>query len=126
MREFCERLYCAYAPGDALAVGADGRIAFTARVTDHGRMSEHRAEFDGVRGFARRRDAPSEREPGDPLELSVIEIERDEPGAEWRVWLNPWYVEEVEFRCARITLDGLEVTGAGRWLQDELPDRSAV
>lgn len=61
-------------------------------------------------------------EPGDRLELSVIELEHEPDG--WRVWLNPWYIEEIEFRCDRITLDGAEVVGSGRWLQDDLPRAS--
>ena len=60
----------------------------------------------------------------DRLELSVIEVERLLSG--WRVWLNPWYLHEIEFRCADISLDDAEVSGTGRWLQDELPARRTV
>ena len=124
MREFCETVYCAYAAGDALTVDAGGQIVFGASVTNGDRTDIHRVAFEGVRDFTRRRDVPREPEPGDRTELSVIELAREPAG--WRVWLNPWYVEEVEFCCARITLDGREVTGEGRWFQDDLPRGSAV
>ena len=123
MRGFCETLYCAYVPPDAFAIGSDGRIAFVARVTHAGQTAEHHVEFSGVRDFVRRPDLAAGRQPGDEIELSVIEIVHGP--SDWRVWLNPWYLEEVEFHCARILLDGAEVVGEGRWLQDELPTRSA-
>ena len=120
-RAFCETLYCAFAPLDALDVdpGTDG-IAFTATETSGGRATEYRVEFHGVRALTRKDLSDlAPREPGDRLELSAIELEREAEG--WRVWLNPWYIEEIEFRCDRITLDGGEVIGSGRWLQDDLP-----
>jgi hypothetical protein len=123
MRMLCETLYCAYVPSDAFAVGSDDRIAFVARVTEAGQTAEHHVEFNGVHDLVRRHGLAAASEPGDQLELSVIETEHGP--SDWRVWLNPWYLEEVEFRCARILLDGAEVVGEGRWLQDELPTRSA-
>ena len=124
MREFCETLYCAFAPLDAFSISADGRIQFFAQVTSGGVQSEHRAEFIGVRGLSRHRDAPYQLQDGDVLELSVVELERE--AGKWRVWFNPWYLEEIQFHCERIFLDGLEVTGTGRWLHDELPRRGAL
>jgi hypothetical protein len=124
MREFCEAVYCAYVSADGLTVGADGRIAFGASVSDGGRTTIHRVAFEGVSDLSRRCDHPSKSEQGDRMELSVIEVERKPVG--WRVWLSLWYVEEVEFHCGGITLDGRAVTGEGRWLQDDLPRRSAV
>jgi len=123
MRAFCERLYCAHVPPDAFTIGPDGRMAFVALATDSGQTTEHHVEFSAVHDFVRPREVRARSEPGDRLELSVIEIEHGP--SNWRVWLNPWYLEEVEFRCTRILLDGAEIIGEGRWLQDELPTRSA-
>ncbi|HXE60296.1 MAG TPA: hypothetical protein VN607_06295 [Gemmatimonadaceae bacterium] len=119
IRAFCEALYCAYTPLDAFAVSATGDIKFAARATNVGAQSVHSVEFIGVRELSRNRARPSQLGEGDALELSVIEIEREAAG--WRVWFNPWYIEEIEFHCARILLDGFEVTRTGRWLQDDLP-----
>jgi hypothetical protein len=119
-RRFCEALYCAYAPVDAFASAASGRIAFTAHVTDRGRETAYRVEFTGVRAFTRKPDPTPESDEGDRLELSVLELERE--AHNWRIWFNPWYLEEIEFRCDGISLDGAPVTGTGRWLQDSLPD----
>ena len=124
MRDFCETLYCAYAPVDAFVVGDDRAIRFVATVTDAGRTAEYHVAFEGVREFTRGGERAVTWEPGDRLELSVIELEREANG--WRAWFNPWYLEEIEFRCARITLDGRAVTGDGRWLQDWLPSQRAV
>jgi len=122
IRQFCEALYCGYTAADALTPDAAGRIEFVAEVTDGAVTAARRARFDGVRGLTRRSERPRAPEPGDRLELSVIEVEREAAG--WRVWLNPWYLEEIEFRCDAITLDGDEVAGTERWLQDELPRRA--
>lgn len=122
MRAFCETLYCAYAPSDALAVGIDDRIAFVGSATDAGGTSQHRVVFDAVRDLTWHRETPTPNRPAGQIEFSVIELERELDG--WRVWLNPWYVEEVEFRCTTITLDGAQVTGEGRWLQDDLRGRA--
>jgi hypothetical protein len=124
MRDFCEALYCALAPLDAFSLGAEDCISFVATATDQGATSEYHVQFQGVRQVSRERQTLAKSEPGDRIELSVIELEREVDG--WRVWFNPWYLEEIEFRCTRIALDDREVTGVGRWLQDELPDQSAV
>jgi hypothetical protein len=109
-------------PADALDIDqALHRIAFEARVTERGLTRVHRVVFEGVREFTR--EDSSSYESGDLLELSVIELEREDGG--WRVWLNPWYVQQIEFRCDRIQLDHVEVIGSGRWLQDDLPSRPA-
>jgi hypothetical protein len=118
IEDFCVALYCAYTRPDALNPDAAGRIAFTARVGE----SSFRAEFEGVREYAHNKGGQP-LEPQDQLELSVVELE-GEPGA-WRVWFNPWYVQEMEFRCSRILLNGAEVVGRGRHPQDDLPKRPA-
>jgi len=123
-RAFCEALYCASAPGDAFASAATGRIAFTAHVTDRGREIAHHVEFMGVRAFTRKRNHTPASDAGDRVELSVIELEREAHG--WRIWFNPWYLEEIEFWCERIRLDGAPVAGTGRWLQDSLPGPRVV
>jgi hypothetical protein len=124
MREFCETVYCAMAAGDIFAPGSEGRLSCVATTTEHGRSTEHRVVFEAVQGLTRRAHAPRQPELGDRIEFSVVALERTSDG--WRVWLNPWYVEEIEFRCTGIQLDGRDVIGEGRWLQDELPSRSAV
>jgi hypothetical protein len=106
---------------DAFTVSATGEIKFSARATDVGVQSVHSVEFIGVREFVRNRAVPAQFGDGDALELSVVELEREAAG--WRAWFNPWYIEEIEFHCERIFLDGFEVAGTGRWLQDELPAR---
>ena len=123
-RTFCETLYCAFTAVDAFAMAPNGRMTLGAHTVEHGNSSLHQVEFIGVRGLRRERDrGVREAQPGDALELSVIELERESEG--WRVWFNPWYVEEIEFHCDRIILDGVEVKGTGRWLQDDLPKRPA-
>ena len=123
VRQFCESLYCAMTPIDAFSAAASGNIHFIARLTANGRESVHSVEFNGVRDFTRQRDTECEPEAGDRLELSVVELERG--GSGWKVWFNPWYVEEIEFRCERIFLDAIEVTESGRSLQDSLPEAAA-
>ena len=123
-RLFCESIYCAYVPMDALEPDRQtGRIAFDAEVADNGLTMLHRVAFDGVRGLTRKSSRHRVPEAGDRLELSVIELEREADG--WRVWLNPWYLDEIEFHCDGIHLDASEVVGTGRWLQDTLPSRPA-
>ncbi len=124
IREFCEALYCAYAPLDAFTVSATGEMQFSARATDAGVQVVHRVAFIGVRDLTRNRAVPEQPGVRDTLELSVVELEREAAG--WRAWFNPFYVEEIEFHCERIFLDGFEVIGTGRWLQDELPARGTV
>ena len=124
-RTFCESIYCGFAPLDAFDVDpAARRIAFEARVTYQGQTSVHRVAFEGVHNLTRKDpDDVVPREPGDRLELSVVEVEREAGG--WRVWFDPWYLEQIEFRCDRIQLDDADVVGSGRWLQDDLPSRAA-
>jgi hypothetical protein len=69
-RAFCEALYCAYAPVNAFASAASGRIAFTAHVTDRGHETAHQVEFTGVRAFTRKPDLTPESNKGDRLVLS--------------------------------------------------------
>ena len=122
-RQFCETLYCALAPLAEFRVGADRVLALTASVTDADATTEHYVRFTDVEHltFTPRADSPLMSD--DLVEFSAIEVERE--GAGWRVWLNPWYSREVEFRCASIMLDRAEFVGTGRWLQDELPAQSA-
>lgn len=128
---FCEALYCSCAAWEAFSDAPSGRIEFTAFTTDCGVHAFYRVQFVGVRDFRWRREGeparastPPRDVPDDRLELSDIDLERDGDG--WRFWCDPWYVHEVEFRCAAIYLNGAEVTGTGRWLQDGLPERPPV
>ena len=127
-RDFCAAVYCAIAGHDAFPATAQPRIAFTAQTTVNGTNSVYWIEFTGVSSLRwspplEPGDAPYP--PGDRVELSVIEIEGG-PGS-WRVWLNPWYTKEIEFQCAAIRLNGADVTGHGRFFQDDLPEsRPAV
>ena len=122
LRQFCETLYCAYTSGEAFIPDATGTIAFQARLTSNGLGSEHKVVFEGVTDLATSREV---RRPDDgeqyQLELSVIEVEREPTG--WRIWVNPWYVEEIEFHCRNARLDDADLVGEGRWLQDELPGK---
>ena len=123
IRDFCEAVYCGMTAVDAFVPRADGSIAFTASITERGQTTARDVQFLRVEGLTRRGDRP-EYESGDQLELSAVEVERETQG--WRVWVNPWYMEEIEFRCQEIILDGQAVIGAGRWLQDDLPERRSV
>jgi hypothetical protein len=118
-RRFCELLYCAIVPIDAFFGADSGHIRFTARSTEKGRDATYSAEFTGVRDFTRKQDTECEPEPGDLLELSVVELEP--VGSVWRVWFNAWYVEQIEFQCEQIFIDDVEVSKSGRWLQDTPP-----
>jgi hypothetical protein len=118
-RQFCERLYCAIVPIDAFFGADSGHIRFTARSTENGRDATYSVEFTGVRDFSWKQDSECEPEPGDVLELSVIELER--VGSDWRVWVDAWYVEQIEFQCEQIFIDEIEVAGSGRWVQDTPP-----
>ena len=124
IEDFCIALYCGYTRPDALKPDATGRIAFTAHVVENDREDHFRAEFERVREYSDRTNSGHQLGPEDRLELSVVELE-GEPGA-WRVWFNPWYLHEIEFRCSRILLNGAQITGRGRHLQDELAKRSPV
>ena len=124
-RAFCEIIYCGYTRWNAFTLDEpSGRIEFDAVVTDRGGEKTYKVAFDGVRllpdDSLHLREAQG---PDDRLELSVIEIEREAAG--WRLWFNPWYLHEIQFHCDRVHLDGVEVVGGGRWLQDDLPSRTA-
>jgi len=122
IEDFCIALYCAFARPDAFEPDDAQRIAFTARALDQGREDHFRAEFDQVREYSTRHEARP-LGTGDQLEISAIEVS-GKPGS-WRVWINPFYMHEIEFGCSRILLNGAEVTGSGRHLQDDLPRRVA-
>jgi hypothetical protein len=124
IEDFCIALYCAYARFSSVAPDAAGRIAFTARTLDSDREEYYRVECAGVRDFAFRSEVKDATwGPQDALELSVVALE-GAPGS-WRVWLNPFYLHEIEFSCRQIHLNGAEVVGRGKHLQDELPTRAA-
>lgn len=118
-RQFCEAVYCAFAPTDAFEQTADNRFVFSTEAISADTLSRHGLVFVDVRDFTRKPPLPEPADPGDRVELSVIELEREPPG--WRVWFNLWYITEIEFRCQQIFLDGAQVRGEGRWLQDDLP-----
>ena len=122
IQDFCAALYCAHASYDALPVETQDRIGFTVRTIHAGEPALLHVEFDGVSQLKWKPEQPPSQRPfapGDHVELSVIEVEREPRG--WRVWLNPWYTREVEFHCSSMRLNGAEVVGQGSWLQDELP-----
>lgn len=121
LREFCERIYCGFCQQDAFEVDpATGDITFEVQIVSAHRESRHRVQFTSVHELTRNIPAgAAANQPGDKIELSVIELEREPRG--WRVWFNPWYLSEIEFHCGAIHLDGAEVTGTGGWLQDDLP-----
>jgi hypothetical protein len=76
--------------------------------------------FEGVTDLSTRRETPRpDEDKEDRLELSVIEVERE--ATAWRICVNPYYIEEIEFRCRTAWLDGAALVGEGRWLQDSLP-----
>jgi hypothetical protein len=122
--DFCIAVYCAYTTHQGLVPDGTGRIALTARTVHDDAEDRFEIEFVGVRDYAYTRDpGVSAVGPADLIELSVIELER--AGPDWKVWFNPWYLHEFSFRCSRIRINGAEVVGSGRWLQDELPTRRA-
>jgi hypothetical protein len=118
--DFCRAIYCALTTWNRLEIDSTGAINLTATVTDAGRITSLQVAFEGVTNVTRRSDRPGNEPNGiDQLEFSVVELE-GEPG-KWRFWSNPYYVHEIEFDCVEIRLNGNQVVGAGRWLQDELP-----
>ena len=123
IRAFCEALYCTLTRWEAFVLDSEQRISFTA--LDGVRV--YRVEFPEVRDFRWQEEheppqdrTPARRFPDDRLELSDVELEREADG--WRFWCDPWYSRSIEFRCAAIRLNGIPVSGTGKWLQDELPD----
>jgi len=124
IEDFCIALYCAYTRFDSMAPDPLGRIAFTTRTLDTDREEYCRVECAGVRDFAVRSESGDAAwGPEDRLELSVVEVE-GAPGS-WRVWFNPFYQHEIEFRCRQLRLNGADVVGRGKHIQDELPSRAA-
>jgi hypothetical protein len=124
IEDFCVALYCAHARLDALTPDAEGTIRFTARTLDGDHEEYWRVQCMQVQDFGTRSDAGATSwELEDRLELSAVELE-GAPG-NWRVWFNPFYLHEIEIRCRRLYLNGAEVVGRGRHLQDELPTRQA-
>ena len=121
LREFCERIYCAYLPATALMLGDDGDLAFDAVVTDHGERTDYQIKFRGVTGFKNSREKSYESE--DLIELSIIELERAPNG--WRVFFAPFAAYEIRFACVEIFLNGMRVEGEGTWTQDWLPPSNA-
>ncbi|MGH8335696.1 MAG: hypothetical protein ACRETL_02460, partial [Gammaproteobacteria bacterium] len=73
IRDFCEAIYCGLVPGDAFSIRSDGEIACDVHVTKFARERTYSVRFGDVRGLERT-GRPSI--AGDPLELSVIEVER--------------------------------------------------
>jgi hypothetical protein len=124
IEDFCIALYCAYTRFNAVAPDAAGNLTFTARTLDGDRDEFYRVEFTGVQDFSFRSEAPDPKwGPQDKLELSAVELE-GAPGS-WRVWFNRFYQHEIEFRCRQLRVNGAEVVGRGKHLQDELPARAA-
>ena len=126
-QDFCAAVYCALASHDAFPVVAQPRIAFTAQTTVRGVTREYGIEFLGVSSLRWAPPLPPGEAPypaGDKIELSVIEL-TGRPGA-WRVWSNPWYTREIELECATVRLNGADVTGQGRFFQDDLPKSEPV
>jgi hypothetical protein len=117
--DFCSALYCAYVNGREFRSTTAGQIQFTARILDAGVEEYYLVECDGVRDLVRQSESPDPRRPEDRTELSVVELE-GEP-RNWRLWFNPWYLEQIEFRCDTIRINGSEVRGKGHRLQDALP-----
>jgi hypothetical protein len=122
IQAFCEALYCTLTRWEAFVPDDARRICFTA--LDGVRL--YRVEFIGVRDFRWQEEheppqeqAMARRFADDRLELSDVELERETDG--WRFWCDPWYCRTIEFRCAAIRLNGVAVSGTGKWLQDELP-----
>ena len=125
IEDFCIALYCASTRFDTLAPDAVGTITFTARALDTDREDYYRVQCIGVRDFSVRSEAKGVRwAPDDRLELSVVELE-GAPGS-WRVWFNPFYLHQIEFWCRQLRVNGAEVVGRGKHLQDALPARAAV
>jgi hypothetical protein len=123
IQAFCEALYCTLTRWEAFVPDDARCIRFTA-LDD---VRPYRVEFIEVRDFRWQEghEPPQERAmprplPDDRLELSDVELEREADG--WRFWCDPWYQRTIEFRCAAVRLNGVTVSGTGRWLQDGLPD----
>ena len=120
IEDFCAAIYCGFTDVDAFKPRADGEIAFTAEVTNARRKAFYRVEFGGVSDYRFASGSKHElHSPEDRLELTVVEID-GHPGA-WRAWFNPWSLYEYEFCAEWIRINGAEVVGTGRHLQDWLP-----
>jgi hypothetical protein len=126
IQAFCEALYCTLTRWEAFVPDNAQRIRFTALDAASSGARLYDVEFAGVRDFRWQEEhepvqarAMPRRSPDDRLELSNVELEREADG--WRFWCDPWYCRTIEFRCAAIRLNGVAVSGTGKWLQDELP-----
>jgi hypothetical protein len=123
IQAFCEALYCTLTRWEAFVPDDTQCIRFIAL---NGVLRYH-VEFIEVRDFRwqEEHEPPRQRAmprplPDDRLELSDVELEREADG--WRFWCDPWYCRTIEFRCAAVRLNGVAVRGAGKWLQDEVPN----
>jgi hypothetical protein len=120
MADFCSALYCAYAPAETFSPSTAGDIRFTARTVDEGEEAYYLVRLTHLRQPPLwKPPIPLDRSAGDRLELSTLSLE-GEPGA-WTLWINPYYQREIEISCGHIILNGAEVVGRGRHLQDEVP-----
>ena len=126
IQQFCEALYCTLTRWEAFVSDGAQRICFTALGTKAGERRLYRVEFIGVRAFCWQEDNESPRAsamprqfPDDRLELSDVELEREDEG--WRFWCDPWYCRTIEFHCDTVRLNDIAVSGSGKWLQDWLP-----
>ncbi len=126
IQDFCAAVYCAIARCDAIPQSPVDHLVVEATVAAMDVSQRLRMEFEGVHGFSRRSERQQPEPPCGPedvFEFTAVELERT--GSDWRVWINAWDLEEIEFRCAVVRLNGLEVEGEGRWLQDWLPEQPA-
>jgi hypothetical protein len=126
IQAFCEALYCTLTRWEAFVPDSAQRICFIALDGTSSGARLYHVEFIGVRDFRWQEEhepaqerAMARRSAGDRLELSDVELEREADG--WRFWCDPWYCRTIEFRCAAVRLNGVAVSGTGKWLQDELP-----
>jgi hypothetical protein len=129
IQAFCEALYCTLTRWEAFVADGAQRICFVALDAAQSGARLYQVEFAGVRDFRWQEEhepaqvrAMPRRSPEDRLELSDVELEREADG--WRFWCDPWYSRTIEFRCAAIRINGVAVSGKGKWLQDSLPSES--
>ena len=122
IQAFCEALYGTLTRWEAFEPDDMQCIRFIALDG----VRRYRVEFIEVRDFCWQEEHESPRQramprrlPNDRLELSDVELERETDG--WRFWCDPWYCRTIEFRCAAVRLNGVAVSGTGKWLQSELP-----
>jgi hypothetical protein len=121
MRQFCERIYCAYLAAADLVVDDQRTLAFAAVVTERNERTEYQVEFLGVTDFTN--GAPAACDTRDVIELSSVEVERMPSG--WSVTFAPFAAYDIHLTCVEIRLNGMRVAGAGKWRQDSLPNGTA-